>query len=159
LKIRQKYDTEYKKVKSGERIKSFQEVWITAAWKGAAAMKSKVLLVMLVMSLVCAWGSVGTAGQITYSMRGAEKGFAIKPNPDPPSSSVVAADAIIGRPLGLATTIAGTAVFLVTLPMSLPSESTAETAWGLVGRPGGWTFVRPLGRSEPVFEEPRVFPP
>jgi hypothetical protein len=132
---------------------------IAAAWKGAAAMKSKVLLIILVMSLVCAWGSVGTAGQIAYSMRGAEKGFAFKPNPNPPSSTVVAVDAIIGRPLGLATTIAGAGVFLVTLPMSLPSESTSEAAWGLIGRPGGWTFVRPLGRAEPVFQEPGVFQP
>jgi hypothetical protein len=122
-------------------------------------MKNRVLLVILLLSLVCAWGSVGTAGQITYNMRGAEQGFGFKPNPNPPASSVVAVDAIIGRPLGLATTIAGTAVFLVTLPMSLPSESTAEAAWGLVGRPGGWTFVRPLGRGEPVYEEPGVFPP
>jgi hypothetical protein len=122
-------------------------------------MKNKVLLVILVMSLVCVWGGVGTAGQIGYSMRGGEQGFAFKPNPNPPASSVVAVDAILGRPLGLATTIAGTAVFLVTLPMSLPSESTAEAAWGLVGRPAGWTFVRPLGRGEPVYEEPGVFPP
>jgi len=130
-----------------------------AACKGAAAMKSKVVLVILVMILVCAWVSVGAAGQIAYSMRGAEKGFGFKPNPNPPASSVVAVDAILARPLGLATTIAGTAVFLVTLPMSLPSESTAEAAWGLVGRPGAWTFVRPLGRGEPAFEEPGVFPP
>ena len=122
-------------------------------------MKNKVLLVILVMSLVCAWGSVGTAGQIGYSMRGAEKGFGFKPNPNPPSSAVMAVDAIIGRPLGLATTIVGTAVFLVTLPVSLPSESTAEAAWGLVGRPAGWTFVRPLGRGEPVYEEQGVFQP
>ena len=122
-------------------------------------MKNKVLLVILVMSLVCAWGGVGTAGQIGYSMRGAEAGFGFKPNPNPPSSAVVAADAIIGRPLGLATTIAGTAVFLVTLPVSIPSESTAEAAWGLVGRPGGWTFVRPMGRGEPFFEERGVFQP
>ena len=100
-------------------------------------MKSKVLLVILVISLVCAWGGVGTAGQIGYSMRGAETGFVSKPNPNPPSSAVVAADGIIGRPLGLATTIAGTGVFLVTLPFSLTSESTCEAAWGLVGRPGG----------------------
>ena len=85
-------------------------------------MKSKVLLVILAISLVCAWGSVGTAGQIGYSMRWAEKGFAFKPNPGPPSSSVMAVDAIIGRPLGLATTIVGTGVFLVTLPFTLPSE-------------------------------------
>ena len=122
-------------------------------------MKNKVLLVILVMSLVCAWGSIGTAGQISYSMRGAEKGFGFKPDPNPPSSSVVAADGIIGRPLGLATTIAGTAVFLVTLPVSIPSQSSEEAAWGLVGRPGGWTFVRPLGRSEPLFEEQGVFQP
>jgi len=122
-------------------------------------MKNKVLLVFLVISLVCAWESVGTAGQIGYSMRGAEKGFGFKPNPNPPSSGVVAADAILGRPLGLVTTIAGTGVFLVTLPFSLPSESTAEAAWGLVGRPGGWTFVRPLGREAPVYEEEGVFQP
>ena len=62
-------------------------------------MKNKVLLVILVMSLVCAWGGVGTAGQIGYSMRGSEVGFGFKPNPNPPSSAVVAADAILGRPL------------------------------------------------------------
>lgn len=122
-------------------------------------MKNRVLLVILVMSLVCAWGSMATAGQISYSMRGAETGFAFKPNPNPPSSAVVAADAIIGRPLGLATAIAGTAVFLVTLPVSIPSESTAEAGWGLAGRPAGWTFVRPLGRGEPVYEERGVFQP
>ena len=122
-------------------------------------MKSKVLLVILAISLVCAWGSVGAAGQISYSMRGADKGFGFKPDPNPPSSVVVAMDAIIGRPLGLATTIAGAGVFLVTLPLSLTSESTGEAAWGLVGRPGGWTFVRPLGRGDPVFEERGVFEP
>jgi hypothetical protein len=92
-------------------------------------------------------------------MRGAEKGFGFKPDPNPPSSSVVAVDAIIGRPLGLATTIAGTAVFLVTLPVSIPSQSTAEAAWGLAGRPFGWTFLRPLGRSEPLYQEEGVFQP
>ena len=38
-------------------------------------MKNKVLLVILVMSLVCAWGSVGTAGQIGYSMRVGGRGI------------------------------------------------------------------------------------
>jgi hypothetical protein len=122
-------------------------------------MENKVLLGILVVSLVCAWGSVGTAGQISYNMRGAETGFAFKPQPGPPSSAVVAVDAIIGRPLGLATAIGGAAVFLVTLPVSLPSESAAEAAWGLVGRPCGWTFVRPLGRSAPIYEERGVFNP
>ena len=122
-------------------------------------MKNKVLLAILVISLVCAWGGVGTAGQIGYSMRGAEAGFGFKLNPNPPSSSVMAVDGIIGRPLGLATTVAGTGLFLVTLPFSLTSQSTGEAAWGLVGRPAGWTFVRPMGRGEPVYEEQGVFQP
>jgi hypothetical protein len=70
---------------------------------------------------------------------------------------VVAADAVIGRPLGLATTIAGTGVFLVTLPFSATSQSVDTAAWGLVGRPGGWTFVRPLGKGDPRFEEKGIF--
>lgn len=122
-------------------------------------MKSKVLLVILAISLVCAWGSVGTAGQISYGMRAAETGFAFKPQPGPPSSGVMAADALIGRPLGLATTIAGTGVFIATLPISVISQSTGDSAWGLVGRPAGWTFVRPLGRSNPDFEERPIFQP
>jgi hypothetical protein len=122
-------------------------------------MKSKVLWIILVMILVGAWGSVGVAGQISYSMRSAEKGFGFQPNPNPPSSTVVAVDAIIGRPLGLATTIAGTGVFLVTLPFSAISESTGEAAWGMVGRPAGWTFVRPLGREAPIYQERGVFNP
>jgi hypothetical protein len=122
-------------------------------------MKNKVLLVVLVISLVCAWGSVGAAGQIGYSMRGAEKGFGLKPDPGTPSSTVMAFDGLVGRPLGLATTIVGTGLFLGTLPFSIPSDSTADAAWGLIGRPGGWTFVRPLGRGEPLFEERGVFQP
>ena len=122
-------------------------------------MKNKVLLLILVISLVSAWASVGTAGQIGYSMRGAERGFGFKPDPNTPSSAVMAADGLIARPLGLATTIAGTALFLITLPVSIPSDSTADAAWGLVSRPGGWTFVRPMGRGEPFFEERGVFQP
>jgi hypothetical protein len=120
-------------------------------------MKCKILLVILVVSLVCVWASVGTAGQIGYRLR-PDTEFAFKAPPGPPSSAVVAGDALIARPLGLATTIAGAGVFLVTLPFSLSSGSTDYAAWGLVGRPGAYTFVRPLGRSDPQFEERGVFP-
>ncbi len=118
-------------------------------------MKNRVLRAVLVMGLVCAWGSAATAGQIGYSMR--DTGFGLKTPAGPPSSAVVAADAILGRPLGLATTIAGTGVFLITLPFSGISNSTDEAGWGLVGRPAGWTFVRPLGRDAPIYEERGVF--
>ena len=121
-------------------------------------MKRKILLAILVVSLLCVWGSASLAGQIVYSMR-PDADFARKPEPGPPSSAVVAADALIARPLGLATTIAGAAVFLVTLSTSVSSGSTDYAAWGLVGRPGAYTFKRPLGRSDPQFEERGVFQP
>jgi hypothetical protein len=92
-------------------------------------------------------------------MRSAEKGFVSKPSPDPPSSTVMAFDAVIGRPLGLASTIVGTGVFVVTLPFTLPSETSEEAAWGLAGQPTGWTFMRPLGRGAPEYEEKGVFKP
>jgi hypothetical protein len=130
-----------------------------AAYKGGAAVKNMVLVVILASSLVIAWGGVGVAGQIGYSMRSADKGFAPKPDPEVPSSSVMLMDAVIGRPLGLAAAIAGTGIFVVTLPFTLPSETSGDAAWGLVGRPTGWTFMRPLGRGAPVYEEKGVFRP
>jgi hypothetical protein len=122
-------------------------------------MRRKILLVILALSLVVAWVSVGAAGQISYSMRSAEKGFEYKPNPDTPSSAVMAFDALIGRPLGAATTVVGTTLFVLATPLTLHSETTSEAAWGLAGRPFGWTFQRPLGRRAPLFEEPSVFRP
>jgi hypothetical protein len=125
-------------------------------------MARPLLVVILTIILVGTWGSLALARDNTYSISNAynldraERGFAI-PSKVEPSASVVAADAVIGRPVGLATTIAGTGVFILTLPFSLPSRSVDTASWGLVGRPGGWTFVRPLGRNAPEFEEKSVF--
>jgi len=119
-------------------------------------MKSKILVVMLTVSLVCVWGGSSVAGVLGYSLDRAERGFAPKPDAEP-SAAVVAADGLIARPLGLATTIAGTGLFLLTLPFSVPSGSVNESGRGMIGRPGGWTFVRPMGRSDKRFEEQGVF--
>jgi hypothetical protein len=122
-------------------------------------MKSKVLVVILASILVCAWAGVGVAGQITYSMRSADKGFATKPDPAPPSSTTMAFDGLIGRPLGAAAFAVGLALLVVEAPLTFASDTTSEAAWGLVGRPAGWTFVRPLGRGAPEYEEKGVFQP
>jgi len=121
-------------------------------------MKSRILVVMLAVSLLWSLGGTATAGVLGYSMDRADKGFQEKRSAEP-SAAVVAADGLIARPLGLATTIAGTGLFLVTLPFSIPSGSVNEAAQGMIVRPGGYTFVRPLGRSEPRFEEKTLFGP
>lgn len=120
-------------------------------------MNRKLLVALLAISLVCALSGMAAAEVMGYSIKGAEKGFAEPTLPGTPSSATMAADALIGRPLGLGVTIAGTGLFIATLPMSLISGSTEDSAWGLVGRPAGWTFVRPFGRSEPKFEERGIF--
>jgi hypothetical protein len=121
-------------------------------------MKWRILVVILALSLLGAWTGAATAGVLGYSLeRAGQKGFT-DPPPAEPSAAVVAADALIARPIGLGLTIAGTATFLVTLPFSIPSGSVNNAAEGLIVKPGGYTFIRPLGRSEPEFEERSVFP-
>ncbi|MCK9375835.1 MAG: hypothetical protein M0P73_06775 [Syntrophobacterales bacterium] len=120
-------------------------------------MKQKVLIIMLALGLGLAWSTAGLAGDVGYRFK--EQSAGLKPTPGPPTSVAVATDALIGRPLGLATTIAGTAVFVASLPFNHTSESVNNSAWGLVGRPAGWTFVRPMGEGAPKYEEKGVFKP
>ncbi len=120
-------------------------------------MKRRIMAVILALSLLGAWTGAATAGVLGYSLdRAGTAGFT-EPPPVEPSAAVVAADALIARPIGLGLTIAGTATFLVTLPFSIPSGSVDNAAQGLIVRPGGYTFVRPFGRSEPRFEEKSLF--
>lgn len=119
-------------------------------------MKTKIMVVMLALSLACAWGGAATAGVLGYSLDRADRGFERNPDTDPSAAKVVA-DGLIARPLGLATTIAGTGLFVATLPFSLPSGSVRESARGMIKRPGGWTFVRPMGRPDKRFMEKSIF--
>ncbi len=121
-------------------------------------MKNKILVALLTLSLVVALGGNAAAGILGYSLeRAGTKGFTEPPEPEP-SAAVVAADALIARPVGLGLTIAGTGAYLVTLPMSLSSPGSNYTASeALVVKPFGYTFVRPFGRSDKRFEERTIF--
>ena len=60
-------------------------------------------------------------------------------------------DAVVMRPLGLAATVVGTVLTVVTLPFTIPSGSVESSAHELIVRPAEYTFKRPLGdfsRSE-----------
>lgn len=60
----------------------------------------------------------------------------------------VAADAVIVRPVGLAATVVGGAVFLLALPFAAIAGDVNKTANALVGAPARYTFKRPLGDFE-----------
>src|SRR5262245_24653812 len=54
-------------------------------------------------------------------------------------------DAVLGRPVGLAATVIGSATFVIALPFTAASGSIKSSADSLVGKPGRFTFTRPLG--------------
>ena len=61
------------------------------------------------------------------------------------SPEAVAADALFVRPLCLVATVAGTGLFVVTLPIAAVSRSVDKSAKALIGKPAYHTFVRKLG--------------
>lgn len=64
------------------------------------------------------------------------------------SGTSMAADLFFVRPISLVGAIVGAAVFVVTLPFTLPTQSTDEAARELLGKPLEYTFNRPLGDFE-----------
>jgi len=57
----------------------------------------------------------------------------------------MAADLFIVRPIALVGAVLGAAMFVVTLPFTLTTQSTDEAARELLGKPLEYTFNRPLG--------------
>ena len=64
---------------------------------------------------------------------------------EPKDGMEVAADVLIVRPVSLAATVIGAALFIVALPFSLPSGSVEKTGQLLVADPFKYTFARPVG--------------
>ncbi len=54
-------------------------------------------------------------------------------------------DALIVRPLGLVSIVAGTAVFVISLPFAVITKDVPKTAKQLVVDPFNYTFDRPIG--------------
>lgn len=89
---------------------------------------SHTLMAMLAACLL-AFSSIGHANTIEET----------------PSALAMAGDAIFVRPALLATTIIGSAVYLVSLPFSLLGGNAGEAGEVLVLGPAEATFVRCLG--------------
>lgn len=57
----------------------------------------------------------------------------------------VAADALVVRPVGIAATAIGAAIYIVALPFAAISGDVKRTGRTLVGTPANFTFKRRLG--------------
>lgn len=66
-----------------------------------------------------------------------------------PAAEHMIADMILLRPLGLAATVIGLGVFLVSLPFTAPAGNHKEAARKLIAEPASYTFNRPLGYADP----------
>ncbi len=62
-----------------------------------------------------------------------------------PLDAEVIGDVLISRPAGLVSIVLGTALFVVALPVTIPSGSVSTVGRVLVMNPIEFTFVRPVG--------------
>jgi hypothetical protein len=68
-----------------------------------------------------------------------------------PNEFAMVGDLLVARPLGVVITVAGAAVWLVSLPFTLLSGHAGEAAATLVGGPAVATFMRCLGCRNPGY--------
>jgi len=65
-----------------------------------------------------------------------------------PSAEMMTIDLLVMRPLSLAGTVIGTAVFIVALPFNAITLNFADPARRLIVEPAKYTFTRKLGDLE-----------
>ncbi len=65
-----------------------------------------------------------------------------------PNDATIIGDILLARPLGLAMIAAGSVLFVVALPVSLPSRSVGNVGQRLVLDPVEFTFIRPVGNFD-----------
>ena len=65
-----------------------------------------------------------------------------------PGAGAMFIDAVAVRPVMIATTLVGSAVFLISLPFSALGGNTGGAAENLVVEPAKSAFVRPLGQFD-----------
>ena len=60
-------------------------------------------------------------------------------------SDLVVLDVALIRPVGIVSVVVGTALFILSLPVSIPSGSVGTAANSLVKDSFEYTFIRPVG--------------
>jgi hypothetical protein len=101
-------------------------------------MKKRISISLAVVMIMAVCGPV-FAGDIDSQMSPLEDRHEYIP---------VLVDALILRPVGLATCVIGLAASIVALPFAIPSHSTEKVYRTLVVEPFHYTFKRPFGKNE-----------
>jgi hypothetical protein len=70
-----------------------------------------------------------------------------------PSAGAMIGDFFVARPIGLALTLGGTALWVVSLPFTLLAGHANEAAETLMVGPGEMTFMRCLGCRNPGYTD------
>jgi hypothetical protein len=78
----------------------------------------------------------------------AEKKYVKDPYAEQNDPMAMTMDLIIARPMGLVATLAGTLVFVISVPFSALGGNTGESWDSLVASPAEYTFKRPLGQFD-----------
>jgi hypothetical protein len=91
---------------------------------------TKIFLLLLTVSLVI--GSLYSTGWAGDKLR----------RDDPMTQGWSLVDLLVARPLGIAAAIGGSAVFVVTLPFTLPSGSVGDAANMFIVQPFQFSFLR-----------------
>ena len=118
-------------------LKFSSRLWpyiIAAAWAAAPFPTARVARADHVVELG------GGAYKYTYGRR-FHSAYA---NPSA-KADYMAADGLVARPLGIAATVVGAGIYIVTLPFSLLGGNADEAARILVRDPAWYTFQRCLG--------------
>jgi hypothetical protein len=90
----------------------------------------KTFLLLLIVLLVI--GGLSSAGWAADKLR----------RDDPMTQGWSLLDLLAARPLGIAAGIGGSAVFVVTLPFTLPSGSVGDAADMFIAQPFQFSFLR-----------------
>ncbi len=62
-----------------------------------------------------------------------------------PTDAEIVPDVLLMRPAGLAAIVLGSVIFVIALPVAIPSRSVSTAGRKLVLDPIEFTFIRPLG--------------
>jgi len=99
------------------------------------AHRIQVVGIVVASALLLAAGAARAEGTTPYPEQGDER----------PGGLAMAADLVLGRPLGLVGSVIGTAIFIAGLPFEAISGDVSGPAKRLVVEPLEFTFTRPLG--------------